>query len=254
MYNSYVSHLTSNAAKEIHFLSEDSSLDDADLVHIIACWDKKAAQLSEKAHEMGIPYIVTPLGGISKWNMYKPRTKRPLQCAMYQKKLIKQADAVMSTTDLETNYFAKIKWNTEVYQVANCIFTNKISPQQMAETISALYYKVFENYEKIRNEKIKASITSENAEADILTKIMIIHSRMPHHNIPVCYIEQLNALLNNTEYSDDIVKEQLEKVKLTDFAAELFFVMSETMNLTEGFMPLPPLKNRKTKTIKKYIK
>ncbi len=45
-----------------------------------------------------------------------------------------------------------------------------------------------------------------------------------------------------------------QTLKLSSYAAAVFQVMTEKTGLTEGFMPLPAKKSRKSKEILKYVK
>lgn len=254
MYKTYVSLIKKHVSSDIEILSDDSSLSDCDLLHIIACWDKKASKIANKAKTMGIPYVVTPLGGISRWNMRKPYIQRLFQRAFYQMSIIKNAKAVIAMTSMEMNYLLALRWNTQVYHISNCIFTKTISADKMTKEICDLYNNVYKEFEDANVERIKAQTKIEGNEHDIIAQIMLIHSRMPHKNIPAGYIDDLQTMLHDTEYSDDIIENKLQELKLIHFSRQLFHVMSETTNLTEGFMPLAPLKDRKTRTIKKYIK
>ena len=55
-------------------------------------------------------------------------------------------------------------------------------------------------------------------------------------------------------YDEDAINEELGKLKLADYAAAVFQAMTEKTGLTEGFMPLPAKKSRKSKEILRYVK
>ena len=83
---------------------------------------------------------------------------------------------------------------------------------------------------------------------------MQIKSRMPHRNIPQKYIDDLHTLLYADNYDEDVIHAELTKQKLDMYAAAVFDAMTEKTGLTEGFMPLPARKGRKSRQILKYIK
>ena len=88
----------------------------------------------------------------------------------------------------------------------------------------------------------------------IIAQIMQIQSRMPHQNIPQSYLDDLHTLLYADNYDEDAINEELRKLKLEDYAAAVFQAMTDKTGLTEGFMPLPARKSRKSKEILKYVK
>ena len=55
-------------------------------------------------------------------------------------------------------------------------------------------------------------------------------------------------------YDEDVIHAELTKQKLDMYAAAVFDAMTEKTGLTEGFMPLPARKGRKSRQILKYIK
>ena len=83
---------------------------------------------------------------------------------------------------------------------------------------------------------------------------MQIQSRMPHKNIPQKYLDDLHTLLYADDYDEDAIHEELKKLKLDSYAASVFQAMTDKTGLTEGFMPLPAKKGRKSREILKYVK
>ena len=77
---------------------------------------------------------------------------------------------------------------------------------------------------------------------------------MPHKYIPQPYLDDLNTLLYADNYDEDTVNEELRKLKIDTFAASVFQAMTEKTGLTDGFMPLPAKKSRKSREILTYVK
>ena len=235
-------------------------LEDADIVHILGVWSSKANKITRKAKKMGIPYIVSPLGGISFWNMKKPTTRRPIQRMLYQKKEIKDAQAIVATTVAEFDYLRKRKWNSQIYRISNCILTHQISEAEMQAEFKSIYDKVIAKYEQRKAEKIKERVAlslGEHKEQDnedaILEQLLQIESRIPHQNIPLSYLQKLQILLHDTEYNDDILEERIEQLKIRKFSQRVFQVMAETTGLTEGYMPIEAIEDKTSKQIQKII-
>lgn len=77
---------------------------------------------------------------------------------------------------------------------------------------------------------------------------------MPHQNIPQKYLDDLHTLLYADDYDEDAIKQELAKKKLSSYAASVFQTMTDKTGLTEGFMPIPAKKGRKSKEILKFVK
>ena len=103
-------------------------------------------------------------------------------------------------------------------------------------------------------EQRKAEAIAKQTEQPIIAQIMQIQSRMPHQNIPQSYLDDLHTLLYADNYDEDAINEELRKLKLEDYAAAVFQAMTDKTGLTEGFMPLPAKKSRKSKEILRYVK
>ena len=199
-----------------------NSLVDADIVLIIGAWTWQGAQIAKKAKQMDIPYIVCPLGDISERNCKNPYLKRSLQQSMYQKAMYAKANLIVATTPMEKNYLEKKGWNK---RIALAVFE-----QQKAEAIAA------------------------QTKQAIIAQIMQIKSRMPHQNIPQKYLDDLHTLLYTDDYDEDAIKQELAEKKLSSYAASGFQTMTDKTGLTEGFMPIPAKKGRKSKEILKFVK
>lgn len=260
-----------------------ATLAEADVVHLFGTWDHRLATIARKAQRMGIPYVLTPMGGISPWNMKKPATRRPLHRLCYLRSLVRHAGAVITTTPMEKAYVLKTKWNLRTVCIANSIFTHHISDTEMLAEHAEAHRDVLEKYEAdkaavIAKKVVRAlsdELTAERifleeksevapkepqnsadhytAEQAILRQIVQIHSRMPHRNIPHSYLDELHRLLNETDYDEDLLDATLKRMKLLPFARQLFEVMTQATGLTEGFMPAEAKKGHTEKLIREYL-
>ncbi|MCH3993570.1 MAG: glycosyl transferase family 1 [Prevotella sp.] len=229
-------------------------LSEADLVHILGVWDHKASRLARKAREMGIPYVISPLGGLSSWNLYHPHLKRRFQRSCYQKAMVRKADAVIVTTPLEMQFLRKLKWNYQLYRIPNPILAQFFSESDMRSKMDEVYEKVLARHEEIKAELIRKRSGEDTPEHIILRQLLQIHSRMPHRNIPQTYLDALQTLLHDTDYDDDILAEELKEQKILKFSRRIFQVMTTRTGLTEGFMPVESLNDRKVKRILSYCR
>lgn len=224
------------------------SLADSDIVFIIGAWNPKGARLARKSCKMGIPYIVCPLGDLSERNRKTSWLKRTIQSAAYQRRMYRHANLILATTPMEKDNLMKLGWNKNVLLLRYCNYTKAITESEMTEDLQKTGAIVLSNFEQ---QKVEA-IASQTKDA-IATQIMQIRSRMPHRNIPQNYFDELHTLLYADNYDEDALNAELASLKLSSFAASVFQAMTEKTGLTEGFMPLPPKKGRKSKQILKYV-
>ncbi len=224
-------------------------LADADIVLILGAWTMAGAQLARKSRKMGIPYIVCPLGDISERNRKNPRFKRSLQSAFYQKGMYRKADLIIATTPMEKDYLSKLGWNKNISLIRYFAYSHLTSEEATMEDWLNADETALANFERRKAE----AIATKTQDA-IIAQIMQIQSRMTHKNIPQKYLDDLHALLYADDYDEDAINEELDKLKLSSYAASVFQAMTDKTGLTEGFMPLPAKKGRKSKEILRYVR
>lgn len=242
MYHPYIEALKQQ-------LNLTQSLIDADILLLLGAWDMRSALLARKARKMGIPYIVCPLGDISERNRKNPMMKRTFQHYLYQKTMFKKASLIIATTPLEEKYITKLAYNKNISLIRYFAYSHLTTKGAMQEEWSSQNTSTLSHYEQ---EKAKTIATK--TQDPIVAQILQIQSRMPHQNIPQNYLDSLNDLLYADNYDENEVNEELSKLKLTNYAAAVFQVMSEKTGLTEGFMPLPAQQGRLSKKIMSYTK
>lgn len=225
------------------------NLADADIVMILGAWTMQGAQLAGKSRKMGIPYMVCPLGDISERNQKNPHLKRSLQSLVYQKTMYQKADLVIATTPMEKNYLAQLGWNKNIALIRYFGYSHLTSESAMLDNWADTNTSTLSGFEQHKAEMIAAQ-----TEDPIIAQILQIKSRMPHQNIPQNYLDDLHTLLYADNYDEDAINEKLKTLKLSSYAAAVFQVMTEKTGLTEGFMPLPAKKSRKSKEILRYVK
>ena len=163
--------------------------------------------------------------------------------------MCKSAELIIATTPLEKEYLTALGWNSHISLIRYFGYSQLTSQSAMTEDWQGADTITFTNYEKRKAEAIAAK-----TDEPIIAQIMQIKSRMPHRNIPQKYIDDLHTLLYADNYDEDAIHAELTKQKLDMYAAAVFDAMTEKTGLTEGFMPLPARKGRKSRQIQKYIK
>ena len=230
-------------------LDTTKQLADADIVLILGAWTMEGAQLARKSRKMGIPYIVCPLGDISERNYKNPKFKRSLQSFFYQKTMYQKANLIIASTPMEKAYLAKLGWNKNISLIRYFGYSHLTTEGATMEDWANANTTTLDDFEHRKAEAIAA----KTKEA-IVAQILQIQSRMPHKNIPQKYIDNLHTLLYADNYDEDAINKEFENLKLSSYAASVFQAMTDKTGLTEGFMPLPAKKGRKSKEILKYLK
>lgn len=243
MYQPYINALMSN-------FDIATQLDDADVVLNLGAWTRQGASIAQQAERMGIPYSICPLGDLSERNRHNPGIKRSIQTFAYQKDMMKKAACLIASTPMEQQYLQHLGWNKNVILIRNHTYTQQhTSLADMVEKWNVCEMNTLSNFEQQ-----KASRIAQQTEDSIARQILQIQSRMPHHNIPQQYLNDLHTLLYADNYDEELLCQELKRLQLTSYSASLFHVMTEKTGLTEGFMPLPAQKNRKSQEISRYIK
>lgn len=223
-------------------------LKDADVVLILGAWSWDGAKTARRARKMGIPYVVCPLGDLSERNRHNPGLRRSLQTMFYQRKMMAEASLLLATSPMEQGYLTKTTRHKRIILLRYFAYSHLTTRDHMATQLSACQEQILADFERTKAEAIAAKTKSE-----IVRQLLQIESRMPHENIPLSYLNSLHTLLYADNYDEDALCSELQRLKLTDFAAAVFEAMSEKTGLTEGFMPLPPKKSGKSKEIVSYI-
>ncbi|MGN1253529.1 MAG: glycosyltransferase [Prevotella sp.] len=117
-------------------------ISDYDIIHFFGCWSREACQLSKRAYQHGIPYVLTPLGGLQPWEKERHQHSILLQ---QQRHLVEHAALVHVCGKLEHENFLALGWNKRVAVVKNPVLTSQITFASAAAQIVALYRKVIDS-------------------------------------------------------------------------------------------------------------
>lgn len=74
-----------------------------------------------------------------------------------------------------------------------------------------------------------------------------------HATLTKRQLAQLYLLLRFSDYDEDKAARMLKRLGLTSFTASILQILSESLALEEGFMPIEPADNRYTNTIRKKL-
>ncbi len=121
---------------------QESQLDELDLIHFFGCWSHAACVMASKAYAHGLPYVVTPLGGLQPWETSKRKHTLLLK---RQRELVEKAAAIHVCGKLEHDNFVSLGWNKRIATVKNPVLTSQISFEEAAKQIEKLYRKVIDS-------------------------------------------------------------------------------------------------------------
>lgn len=226
-----------------------SKLEDADTLLILGAWSRQGARLARRARRMGIPYTLCPLGDLSPESSRRPWLKRGLQALAYQRRMTRGAALVLATTPLEQQSLARAGLTGQAALLRYFAYSSLTTQDAQMDSLDGQQAAVL-----ARHEQQKAEAIARQTEHPIARQLLQIKSRMPHQNIPQSYLDKLHGLLYAEGYDEDALCAELHRLGLSAYAAAVFQVMSERTGLTEGFMPLPAQKSRKSKEILRFVK
>lgn len=93
------------------------------------------------------------------------------------------------------------------------------------------------------------------SETDMQGAMMLLNIdyEIRHRTLIRRHLNELYRFLRFQSYNEDKLVRMLNTLKLTDFTASLLQILSETLGLEEGFMPLDPAENQRTNQLRKTL-
>lgn len=113
-----------------------------DIIHFFGSWSHASCALASKAYSHGVPYIVTPLGGLQPWETSKRKHTILLR---RQRQQVEHAAAIQVCGKLEHDNFVSLGWNRRLAVVKNPVLTSQITFDEAAGQIESLYRKVIDS-------------------------------------------------------------------------------------------------------------
>lgn len=99
------------------------------------------------------------------------------------------------------------------------------------------------------------SITMVGAEPEKeLAKVFrMLYSEVDHDSMPLSHLADLYQILRFVNYDENEFENIIRKGRQEKFVARILGTMAEILNLTEGFMPIPPINDGETDKLIKNI-
>lgn len=132
--------------RHVRMLGGPSVHDDADILHVHGCWDRRVARMAMAARDRGARVVLTPHGGLEPWHVAE-RRRRPGWAAdlRWQRRLTTAAYAVIAQGRVEAESLAALGWNPRVEVIRNAVVTSSVTPESMALQTAAVYRKVMDS-------------------------------------------------------------------------------------------------------------
>lgn len=93
-----------------------------DVVHIHGIWSPFLAAFAATARRSGIPYVVSPHGMLEPWSLRANPLRKALALRLYQRRILEQASAVHTTSEMEAENLVRLALNeTRIHVVPNAV-------------------------------------------------------------------------------------------------------------------------------------
>lgn len=93
-----------------------------DVVHINGCWQPQLAFFQWAARSLKIPVVLSPHGMLEPWIVKRHYwTRKWPAIHLYQRALVKSADLIHATADIEKDNLLSLKWNPCITVVPNAV-------------------------------------------------------------------------------------------------------------------------------------
>ena len=224
-----------------------------DIVHIFGLWNRHYANVAAKYAKRGIPVVFTSLDGL------------PQLMRMYRKPMstcrIRRITRVAAVTQVcgatEEGIVRRIDSKAQCEIIRNPSYTTLTSAEELLTSIEHLYVKVVDEHDK----KIRSGISNrvaalhgcDDAMKEICSQMLYLKYLLHRGSIPKGFITNLASTLTATDYDEDKMAATMKRLGTYKMSARAMQVMGDLGILTEGFMPMPPIADGRTTTMKQCI-
>lgn len=236
--------LLSTIAKGISHVNDVEVVDNApDLVHICGKWSSVVASSIKHYTNKGVPVVFTSANGLTDLLTPQSSTLAPTVfhcCGPAEARLL---NAILPKAN--------------VVVIANEEFTSTINVETMLTQFNNLYIKTYNDHDaSVRSkiiERVKKSGVDDDAILNICTRLFYLHYSFKRETIRQSMLDSLSDDFINSNYDEDVMRQTLNDLKLTSFAASVMALLEEKSHLTEGFMPITAFADKTMRHMMKLI-
>ena len=239
-----------------------------DVVHLFGKPDAAAARCLHRAHRLHIPIIISPLGitNIPSQHILDIATYIHA-CSPTEAKAIATNGNDNGNGNGNANNPSSLipHLSSSIITIPNPLLTHSVTAEQTASQFAQLYADtIADNDERVTRQMV-ANITKAVGDAQLSTyhfslitsdiALWVLKSQLfiARRKLPHTFLLQFADTLNHQPYNEDQLIALLRAMKLRALMGRLLQIMAETAQLTEGFMPMPPIDDRITEKIRKTI-
>ena len=92
-----------------------------------------------------------------------------------------------------------------------------------------------------------------DTEQQLIVMLINIQHELKHRRLPRRHLMEFYQMLRFTEYDEDKLQRMAKQLNIQKFAARLMQILHETFYLEEGFMPIPPVDDKRTNKLRKSL-
>lgn len=110
-----------------------------------------------------------------------------------------------------------------------------------------------------KERKNSQQFSSTPTELGIATDLYILYRSLYNNEVREGYVSPISILckiareIRWTDYEEDILQKILKAYNIEDFSSRVMQILEETIRLTIGFMPIDPIDDKTTETIRKKL-
>ena len=94
-------------------------INDFDIVHIYGVWRPFLIKIFLTSKKLGKKIIISPIGALEPWSLSQKKIKKYIAWHVYQKKILKNADIIHATSDIEAENILKKKINNKIIVIGH---------------------------------------------------------------------------------------------------------------------------------------
>ena len=206
-----------------------------EMYHLLGYPDEKIMSCLKHAHRLRVPVIYSPFD----------------VTALVFDNMERYVSALHLNSKMEQKTIAKKKYKGKCIFIPNSLTTTQITTQAMMLQLRQLYFEVLElNRENLRKEIAAKVPQTDEALREICQQVLYAQLLIDRQRLTHQFLTDFSSYLVQTSYDEDKLQQLLQTLKISNLMARLLQLMSETTQLSEGFMPISPLDDKTTKQIR----
>lgn len=239
----YISTIQHELSREGVNFAESKNVD---LIHVMGELDFSMLQCIKTANSKLIPILYSPLASMVPWR------HSPLQHSLKRRNLTFHAMGRH-----EKQYIQQRFQTHKVYLVKNPIITNDEASNDLYRQLLDLYIKVTTAHDQQIRSQIKQQVdkfdSTDSPIHKLCSEFLYAQYLFNRDGLTPTFVQQLTNEMLTSDYDEDRMGEILQQLKIHPFVASLEQAMLQETSLTEGFIPIPAINDRRAQKIVEMI-